>query len=80
MLANPETKKVLNYIKLAKREPGVIDVGKEDNPLITPGKYLNIYSPHEFELKEGDITPFINFYEELLGQEQFKHLDRYLAG
>ena len=80
LLANPETKKVLNYIKLAKREPGVIDVGKEDNPLITPGKYLNIYSPHDFELKEGDITPFINFYEELLGQEQFKHLDRYLAG
>ena len=80
LLANPETKKVLNYIKLAKREPGVIDVGKEDNPLITPGKYLNIYSPHDFELKEGDITPFVNFYEELLGKEQFKHLDRYLAG
>ena len=28
LLANPETKKVLNYIKLAKRDPGVIDVSQ----------------------------------------------------
>ena len=80
LLANPETKKVLNYIKLAKRDPGVIDVSTKDNPLITPGKYLNIYNPHNFELKKGDITPFIKFYAEFLGPEQFKHLDRYLAG
>ena len=67
LLANPETKKVLNYIKLAKRDPGVIDVSTKDNPLITPGKYLNIYNPNNFELLKGDITPFIKFYEEFLG-------------
>ena len=54
---------------------GVLDVSTKDNPLITPGKYLNIYNPHNFELKKGDITPFIKFYAEFLGPEQFKHLD-----
>ena len=80
LLADPETKKCINYIKLAKRPPGVIEVSSKDNPLITPGKYLNLYNPHEYELIQGDITPFIEFYTRFLGEEQFKHLDRYMAG
>ena len=80
LLSNPETKKVVNYVKLAKRPPGVIETTSKDNPLLPPGKYLNLYTPHEYELIKGDINPFIEFYTNFLGEEQFKILDRYMAG
>ena len=81
LLANPATKKVLGYIKLATKPPGLINATEKDNPLITPGPYLNLYQQNSFDLIKGDIKPFIDFYTDFLGgSEQFQHLDRYLAG
>tara|TARA_R100001369_G_scaffold58324_1_gene85175 strand:+ start:3816 stop:6374 length:2559 start_codon:yes stop_codon:yes gene_type:complete len=79
LLANPDTKKVLNYIKLAQRESGVIYVTKKDHPLINEGKYLNIYNQHSIDLVQGDIKVFSDFYINLLGIVQYTILIKWMA-
>ena len=79
LLSNPKTPKALCYIKLAHREPGLINVTKKDNPLITPGKYLNIYNPHDIEAIEGDCSVILDFFIWLMGPENWKVVEQVVA-
>ena len=79
LLADKRTKKVLNYIKLANRESGVINVSKKDHPLIQPGRYINIYNHHHIEAIKGDVSLFVNFYKMLLGEAHWKVMEQVIA-
>jgi len=57
----------------------VIDKDKNKHPLLTPGRYYNLYEGRPLEPEDGDVSEIIHHFKKVFGEDNWKHLEQYLA-
>jgi hypothetical protein len=49
------------------------------HPLLMPGRYFNLYRGNPLVDDEGDVSVVINHYKRIFGEENWEHIEQYIA-
>jgi|TARA_Y100000296_G_scaffold1781_1_gene1948 hypothetical protein len=81
LLKDPEfqERKLQGRAMLPDHEYPVAVVEPGDHPLLTPGRYFNLYEGRPLEPEEGDVSEIIKHFKKVFGEDNWVHLEQYLA-
>ena len=80
-----QDKKVIGRAFLVNDKDGkpyghpIAEIKKGQHQLLTAGRYLNHYKASPLEAVKGDVSIFLNTYKQLLGEENWQHLETYFG-
>jgi len=70
--------KVIGRAVLPGYDYPIAEIGRE-HFYLKPGKYLNLYPGPPTEPEKGDISDWVNSFKQILGEENYEHIEQYLA-
>ena len=81
LLKDPDfqERKLQGRAMLPDHDYPVAVVEPKDHPLLTPGRYFNLYEGQPLEPDSGDVTGIIKHFKKVFGEDNWRHLEQYLA-